>query len=54
MHSVGSHSKRGAAGLSVDEHSYDASIFTQRTIHMRSCVSNESRHASRRAEQNLI
>ena len=54
MHSVGSHYKRGAAWLSVDEYPYDASILTQRTIHVRSRVSNDSGHARRRAEQHLI
>jgi hypothetical protein len=54
MHTVGSYNKRRAAWLSVDEPPYDASILTQRTIHLRSRVSNDSRHGSRRAEQNLI
>jgi hypothetical protein len=54
MHSVGSHNKRGAAWLSVDKYPYDASILTQRTIHMRSRESNHARHASRRAEQHVI
>jgi len=54
MHSVGGHDQRGAAWLSVDEYPYDASIFTQRTIHLRSRVSDDSRRVGRRAEQYLI
>src|SRR5467141_2748942 len=54
MHSVGGHDQRGAAWLSVDNYPYDASIFTQRAIHLRSRVSDDSRRVSRRAEQYLI
>ena len=54
MHSVGGHYQRCAVWLSVDKHPYDASIFTQRTIHTRSGVSDDSRRVSRRAEQHLI
>jgi hypothetical protein len=54
MHSVSSHYKRGASWLSVDQYPYDASILTQRTIHVRSRVSNDSWHAGRRAEQHFI
>jgi len=54
MHPVGSHNQRRAVWLSVDEHPYDASILTQRAIDMRPRVSDDPRHASRRAEQHLI
>jgi hypothetical protein len=54
MRSVGSHNQRSAVWLSVDEHPYDASILTQRAIHVRSHVSDDPRHASRRAKQHLI
>src|SRR6266436_4772594 len=54
MHSVGSHHQRCAVWLSVDKNPYDASIFMQRTIHLRSRVSDDTRRVSRRAEQHLI
>jgi hypothetical protein len=54
MHTVCSHNQSSASWLPVDKQPYDATVFKQRTIHIRSGVSGDSRRTSRRAEQYFI